>query len=233
MDKSGTISIIVEQVENEAVLRVKDTGVGIAPDLLPHVFDLFTQSQRSLDRSQGGLGIGLALVKRLVEMHSGRVEAHSVLGKGSEFVVRLPILATPEPLAPLQEAAATGGRALRILVVDDMRDTRQILSTLLKKSGHEVLTAADGIAGLSAALEFRPHVALLDIGLPGMDGYELAKRIRQEPTLAHVVLVAMTGYGRESDRQQSREAGFNHHLVKPANFTQILPILATVSAEVI
>ena len=213
------------------VLRVRDTGVGIAPDLLPHVFDLFTQAERSLDRSQGGLGIGLALVQRLTELHEGTVQASSTMGEGSEFVVRLPVAPSDDSQSqtPVLEIGQSTTRPLRVLVVDDNVDTVLSFSMLLEAHGHEVRTAHDGLAAVQAALEYRPEVMLLDIGLPGLNGYEVAKRIRQEPSLKHIVLVALTGYGQDSDRQTSLEAGFNHHLVKPAILEQLLQILATVS----
>jgi PAS domain S-box-containing protein len=226
----GHISIAVQQEDTEAVLRVRDAGVGIAPELLPHIFDLFTQAERSLDRSQGGLGIGLSLVQRLVEMHGGRVEVYSALGKGSEFIVRLPMMVTPamEPLLTVKESAEPTASSLRVLVVDDNVDAAQSLGLLLEESGHDVQTAYDGPTALKIALDFRPNVVLLDIGLPGIDGFEVAKRLRQQPDCSSVVLVAMTGYGQITDKQRSQEAGFNHHLVKPANFGKVLQILATV-----
>ncbi len=215
----------------EIVFRVRDSGVGIDPTLLPHIFDLFTQAERSLDRSQGGLGIGLALVHRLTEMHGGRVEARSVLGQGSEFIVRLPITTsdTPESQSAVTDCGPLITRCLRVLVVDDNADTVESFSILLNASGHNVRTAHDGPAAVQAALDYQPDVALLDIGLPGLDGYQVAKRIRQEPALKNVVLVALTGYGQDSDRQTSLQAGFDHHLVKPARLEQLTQILAMVA----
>ena len=230
-DPGGHIWLTVQQEGDEAVLRVRDTGVGIAPEILPRIFDLFTQAERSLDRSQGGLGIGLALVQRLVEMHGGTVTASSVVGQGSEFVVRLPVVSPPQPQAssPLTETTQPTGPSLRVLVVDDNVDTVTTLAMLVQESGHDVRTAYDGSAVLEAALDYRPNVVLLDIGLPGLNGFEVAKRLRQQPALQNAVLVAMTGYGQESDRQRSQEAGFDHHLVKPGDFGKVLQILATVS----
>lgn len=230
-DPGGRVSLTVQKEGEEAVLRVRDTGVGIAPEILPRIFDLFTQAERSLDRSEGGLGIGLALVQRLVELHGGTVTASSVLEQGSEFVVRLPVVSPPEPqpsLPPTEKAQPTAP-SLRVLVVDDNVDTVTTLAMLVQESGHEVQTAYDGSAVLEAALDFRPNVVLLDIGLPGLNGFEVAKRLRQQPALQNAVLVALTGYGRESDRQRSQEAGFDHHLVKPGDFGKVLQILATVS----
>ena len=230
-DQGGHVWLTVQQEGEEAVLRVRDTGVGIAPEILPRIFDLFTQAERSLDRSQGGLGIGLALVQRLVEMHGGTVAASSALGQGSEFVVRLPVVSPPQPQAssPPTETAQPTGPSLRVLVVDDNVDTVTTLALLVKESGHDVRTAYDGSAVLEAALDYRPNVVLLDIGLPGLNGFEVAKQLRQQPALQNAVLVAMTGYGRESDLQRSFAAGFDHHLVKPGDFGKVLQILATVS----
>jgi PAS domain S-box-containing protein len=233
-DERGHIFLSVQQEGDEAVLRVRDSGVGIAPELLPRIFDLFTQAERSLDRSQGGLGIGLCLVQRLVEMHRGRVEANSSLGRGSEFVVRLPVGLTPAPSpSPSPEKTQPTGPSLRVLVVDDNVDAAQSLAVLLNSGGHAVRTAHDGPATLEAALDYRPNVVLLDIGLPGMNGFEVARRLRQQPALGNVVLVAMTGYGQEADRRRSQEAGFDHHLVKPADFGKVEQILATISQKAI
>jgi PAS domain S-box-containing protein len=230
-DENGSIWLSVQQEGDEAVLRVRDSGVGIAPELLPRIFDLFTQAERSLDRSQGGLGIGLCLVQRLAEMHRGRVEVFSSLGQGSEFIVRLPVAVTAEPPpSPSTEKTDPPGPSLRVLVVDDNVDTVASLAMLLKANGHDVRTAHDGPATLEAARDYRPDMVLLDIGLPGMNGFEVAKRLRHQPNLSNVVLVAMTGYGQETDRQRSQEAGFDHHLVKPADFGKVQQILATVKA---
>ncbi len=167
-DEGGHIWLSLQQEGDEAVLRVRDTGIGIAPDLLPRIFDLFTQAERSLARSQGGLGIGLCLVQRLVEMHGGKVAAYSALGQGSEFVVRLPVVLTdqPQPPSPPTEKAEPTGPSLRVLVVDDNVDTAESLAMLLRRSGHDVRTAHDGPTALEAALDYRPNVVLLDIGLP-------------------------------------------------------------------
>jgi signal transduction histidine kinase/CheY-like chemotaxis protein len=232
-DEGGHIWLTVQQEDDECVLRVRDTGVGIAPELLPRIFDLFTQAERSLDRSQGGLGIGLALVQRLVEMHQGRVEAYSTLGQGSEFVVRLPVVLTPAPplTSTTAEATKPTGPSLRVLVVDDNVDTAETLAMLLKDSGYDVRTAHDGPTALEAALGYRPDVAFLDIGLPGLDGFQLAERMRQQPILQKIVLVAMTGYGKESGRQRSQKAGFDHYLVKPTKFEKVQEILASFSEK--
>ena len=229
-EPGGSIKVSVQQEGNDAVLRVRDSGVGIAPELLPHVFELFTQAERSLARSEGGLGIGLCLVKRLVEMHRGTVEAHSTLGDGSEFVVRLPVMATPPPSSASSiEMVKPVGGSLRVLLVEDNVDAAETMALVLGAFGHDVRTAHDGLSGLKVAIEYRPHVVLLDIGLPGMDGFGVAKQLRLQPTLKNIVLVAMTGYGEVAARQRSVDAGFDHHLVKPADFGKLQEILSSVS----
>lgn len=231
-DRGGHIWLSVAQEGDDAVLRVRDTGVGIARELLPHIFDLFTQADRSLDRSQGGLGIGLTVVQRLVEMHRGTAEANSAgLGNGSEFIVRLPVVlsqAIEHKVSPI-ETAVPGAR-WRVLVVDDNVDGADVTALLLQLLGHEAQVAYSGATALAAADEYLPNVVLLDIGLPEMDGYEVARRLRQHPLLRNAWLVAITGYGRESDRQRSKEAGFDHHLVKPVGpekLEVLLTLLAT------
>jgi PAS domain S-box-containing protein len=234
-EEGGRIWLSVQREGDKAVLRVRDTGIGIAPDFLPHVFDLFTQAERSSDRSQGGLGIGLALAKRLVEMHSGTIEVSSILGQGSEFIVSIVVcppgakaVKTPPPPTEITKPA---GRALRVLVVDDNVPAADILEMLLQSFGHLVRMAHTGPTALAAALEYRPDVMLLDIGLPELDGFEVAKRIRQDPQLHDIVLVALTGYGEEADRLHSRKAGFDYYLVKPADFEKVLEILAKVAEK--
>ncbi len=223
-----------ESSANEVIIRVRDTGVGIPESLLPRIFDLFTQAERSLDRSKGGLGIGLAVVQRLTELHGGRVEAYSKLEQGSEFVVRLPLAPHDAPAPPPgPEVAPSTSRPLRVLVVDDNVDAAQTLEMLLKSSRHEVRMAHDGPSTLDVASEFQPNVVVLDIGLPRMDGYEVARRMRQIPSYKDVVLVALTGYGQDSDRQTSRNAGFDHHMVKPADFAKLQQILADVAERLI
>lgn len=216
-DKGGHIWLSVEQDGDRAVLRVKDTGIGIARELLPRIFDLFTQADLSLDRSPGGLGIGLTVVQRLVEMHGGTAEATSAgLGNGSEFIVRLPVALSHamerEPF-PIQTAAPDA--RWRVLVVDDNVDGADVTALLLQVLGHETQVAYTSATALAAADEYLPNVVLLDIGLPEMDGYEVARRLRLRPLLKNTWLVAITGYGQESDRQLSKEAGFDHHLIKP------------------
>jgi PAS domain S-box-containing protein len=219
-ERGGFIAVVAECDGSQVVVRVRDTGFGIPMTMLPHIFDLFTQGERTLERAQGGLGIGLTLVKTLVEMHGGTVEAHSAgPGQGSEFVVRLPVcaepLSRPEP-KPAIDAGAGRGAGLHVLVVEDNKDAADSLAILLQFWGHEVRTAHDGLSGLKAARSYRPQVVLLDIGLPGLDGYEVARRLRQEFG-GKVRLVAMTGYGQDDDRRRAREAGFDAHFVKPAD----------------
>ena len=229
-DDGGRISLTVQIEGNVAVLRVCDNGVGIAPELLPHIFDLFTQAERSLDRAQGGLGIGLCLVRRLVNLHGGSVDAHSVQGQGSEFVVRLPVIA---PALVSAAVSPTGSpqaapKCRRVLVVDDNVDTARGLVLLLTASGHLARLAYDGVTALKEVSSFEPDLVVMDIGLPGLDGFEVARQIRQRLQLEDVVLVAMTGYGQEKDRLLSFEAGFDHHLVKPAHFNELQKIISMI-----
>jgi PAS domain S-box-containing protein len=232
-DPGGHIELTAERTGDEVVIRVGDTGIGIAPEMLPRIFDLFVQAERRLDRAQGGIGIGLTLVKKLVELHGGRIEAASGgLGQGSEFVVRLSALADERPCegartAEQGEAAALPGR--RIVVVDDNQDAADSLALLLRLVGQDVRTAYDGPTGLDQVQAFRPDLVFLDIGMPGMDGYEVARRLRQQPDLKDVLLVALTGWGQEEDRRRSREAGFHRHLVKPVEPSALEALLADVT----
>jgi PAS domain S-box-containing protein len=230
-EEGGHVTVTLEQEGEDCVVRIRDTGVGIAPELLPHIFDLFTQAELSLDRSRGGLGVGLALVRRLVEMHGGRVDVRSVEGQGSEFVVHIPAVASPapQPLLARVETNKQGDATLRVLVVDDNLDTAESMSMLVETLGHDVLTAHEGNAALQAFREFKADVVLLDIGLPGLTGYEVAACIRAQETSHRVVLVAITGYGQESDRQLALAAGFDHHLVKPVDFDKVIAILRVAS----
>ena len=227
----GQITLTAALEGAEAVLRIRDNGIGIAAEMLPRVFNLFAQADRALDRAQGGLGIGLTVVKRMVELHGGRVEAHSNgLGTGAEFVVRLPAaLAARDDAA--QTAATDGPRrtCARVLLVEDNPDTAEGMRMLLDLLGHRVRAVQDGPSALEAARAMLPDVMLVDIGLPGMDGYELARRVRQDPALRHVILVALTGYGREEDRLRALRAGFNHHLVKPVNPDALQGLVAQLS----
>lgn len=229
--KGGHIWLTVEREGEEAVLRVRDTGDGIAPEMLPEIFELFTQLDHALDRSQGGLGIGLTLVRHLVEMHGGQVQASSDgLGEGSEFVVRLPVLIQirdGERAREKSDCAFAAPPCRRILIADDNEDFAELTGRLLeRKGGHKVKVVYDGPAALKAARAFQPEVAFLDIGLPEINGYDLAQQLRKEPGLGELLLVALTGYGQESDRRRALEAGFDEHLTKPTRFDILQKILA-------
>src|SRR5512135_1809122 len=231
MDEGGRIRLAARREKRDILIRVQDTGIGIAPEMQPRVFDLYAQVDHAHDHSQGGLGIGLALVQRLVAMHGGSVSVASEgLGRGSEFTVRLPAAkekatAAPKPEAASHESPRTG---LTILVVDDSRDTALALAKLLKRAGHEVEVAHDGPTALQMARDRRPRVVLLDIGLPGLDGYQVAAELRRTEGLEEAVLVAVSGYGQEQDRARSRAAGFDHHLIKPVNFDALFSLLGGV-----
>jgi PAS domain S-box-containing protein len=219
----GNIAIAVERDGESAVVRVKDDGIGIAPDLLPRIFELFAQGQSDLARTAGGLGIGLTIVRRIVELHGGQVEAHSPgRGMGSEFVIRLPALRQREPLAPSarsESAAAT--RSLRVLLVEDNRDAADSMAFLLERLGHHVQVARDGASALELARATDPELVLVDIGLPGMDGYEVARRLRSGAGRAAPRLVALTGYGGPEHRERALAAGFDQHLTKPIELSAL------------
>jgi CheY-like chemotaxis protein len=227
--EEGQIRLTVEGGNGAAVFRVEDTGIGIPADELPHIFNMFTQVERSRQHSRGGLGIGLTLVKRLVEMHAGTVEAHSAgPGQGSVFVVRLPLPASGllPPQAPLSTTTLErAGSPIRLLIVDDNQDSADSLAMLLRMLGHDARTAYDGPEGLKVLEDFLPDVVVLDIGMPGMNGHEVARQLRAQDRFKNVVLCAMSGWGQEEDRCQSREAGFDHHLVKPLDLSALQPIL--------
>ena len=231
----GQISIAVEPGQGEVSIRITDTGAGIPAEMLADVFELFTQVDRSLDRSQGGLGIGLTLVRRLVEMHGGVVRGHSDgIGKGSEFVVTLPLVSQEHivPSTPCKTPAVESKRnACRILIVDDNIDAAETLAVLLRTGEHEVRLARDGISALDIARSYRPDVVLLDIGLPGLNGYEVARRLRNDGTLKQTLLVAVSGYGQEEDRKRSGQSGFDHHLIKPVDFNVLRALLASHTGE--
>ena len=222
----GHIHVAVRREGAEGVLAVKDDGTGIDADLLPKIFDLFTQATPTLDRSRGGLGLGLSLVKSLVERHGGRVHAESRgLGLGSEFIVRLPLAVhlaqTPDITGPVE----TAGAGLSVLVIEDNDDARETMQLLLEMWGYEVDTAADGQEGLNKALEGKPAVAIVDIGLPKLDGYEVARQICARVNGEKPRLIAVTGYGQPEDRRQALEAGFDHHLAKPVNADDLAVLL--------
>jgi PAS domain S-box-containing protein len=229
-EKGGRIWLTAERQRSEVVVSVRDTGIGIATEHLSHIFEMFSQVAPALERSQGGLGIGLALVRGLVELHGGNVEARSAgLGKGSEFLVRLAVVATAAP--PRAETGGDGEKftaaaRLRILVVDDNRDAADSLAIMLRLAGHEVEMANDGLEAVQAAGAFRPDVVLLDIGLPRMNGYEAARHIREQPWGKDMPLIALTGWGQEEDKRRAQEAGFDHHLTKPVEAEAIQKVLA-------
>jgi signal transduction histidine kinase/ActR/RegA family two-component response regulator len=224
----GTIRLCLEEDGAEAVIHVCDSGVGIPKDMLPRVFELFTQIDRTLDRSQGGLGIGLTVVRSLVEMHGGTVVADSDgIGCGSTFSIRLPILQDSLPaIRATTPGADLSANSLRVLVVDDNVDAGESLGELLRLLGHEVQVTANGPLALELFDDFKPEVALLDIGLPGMNGYDLARQLRARQSSDSLLLIAVTGYGQEEDRRKSRMAGFDHHLTKPAEFSVLQVLLA-------
>jgi len=231
---AGTIELTAMQDGAQAIVAVRDNGIGISAEMLPRVFDLFVQADQSFERSEGGLGIGLTLVKRLVEMHGGSVEARSEgLGRGSEFVVRLPVATTPTTHEPQQgqppSTLAPGRHRQRILLVDDDADTLNTLQQLLTLMGNEVRTAHDGLAGVQAAAAFRPDVVFLDIGMPRLNGFDVCRQIRNQPWGRRVILVAYTGWGQDDNRRCSADAGFDYHLVKPVEATALEEFLADLS----
>jgi PAS domain S-box-containing protein len=237
-DHGGTIQLTAHCEGCQAVVRVRDTGIGIAPEFLPRIFDMFVQADRRTKSSQGGMGIGLTLVRSLVEMHGGQVEAFSDgPGRGSEFVIRLPLATThhgPMPAADPPASAApvlASPASVKVLVVDDNIDAADSLAMLLRLQGHAARVALDGSAALNLAAADPPDVAFLDLGMPGMDGYELARRFREDPILRRVRLVALTGWGQEQDRRRTKEAGFDLHLVKPAEPEAIQHALSAPSHE--
>jgi CheY-like chemotaxis protein len=220
---------------NEAVIRVRDNGVGIAPELLRQIFELFSQVDGSLGRSYGGLGVGLALARNLVEMHDGRLQASSAgLGKGCEFTIKLPVRSAPQgrESKTVLEPGPNAGRSLRVLVVEDNVDAADSLSLLLRLYGHDVQLARTGPTAIEMAVASRPDLVLLDIGLPGMDGYQVAKRLRDLPKFKDVMLCALTGFTpSEADRQRQQETGFNHYYVKPVNLEKLLDLFKTVEQQ--
>lgn len=228
-ERGGRIELSVEQVEGDAVVTVRDTGIGIAAEMLPRIFDLFAQGDRSANLAQGGLGLGLTLVRRLVEMHGGSVKARSDgIGLGSQFIVRFPLLsdsARREPLpASLEERHAC--QSQRVLVVDDNPDSADSLKLLLQAVGYEVHAVYSGKAALEDADLFVPEIVVMDIGMPGMSGYEAAQRLREKYPPEQMVLIAVSGYGQEQDRRHSRLAGFDHHLLKPVDFQELTRLMA-------
>lgn len=229
-EKSGHIRVSAQEAGNQLILRVSDNGIGIESDMLSNIFDLFVQGDQSTTKSQGGLGVGLTLVRNLIEMHGGTIEAFSAgAGQGSEFVVHLPMLseATHNPAKSDPDLRVpTPPSPMRLLVVDDNMDAANSLSTLLTLQGHEVKVVYSGSEALDVVTSFLPHIVLLDIGMPFMDGYEVSRRLRRMPGLESTVLVALTGWGQDDDRRKSAEVGFDHHLMKPLEMSVLQAILA-------
>ncbi|WP_345815081.1 response regulator [Paraburkholderia sp. PREW-6R] len=229
--QGGEIVIRVGQQQDDVQISVRDNGVGIAAESIPHIFDLFVQSESSLERSDGGLGIGLPLARTLVRLHGGEIEAYSAgPAQGSEFVVRLPLTRLAHPGEPVASAPVTAGHnavsALRLLLVDDSTDAAMAMSLVLEADGYDVRVAHEATSALELAAQFEPEIVLLDLGLPGMDGFELAREMRKRESTAGALLIAVTGYGQASDRERSREAGFDHHLVKPVASEEIQQVIA-------
>jgi len=222
----GVVALTVSSAESEAVLTVKDSGVGISPELLPRIFDLFVQGATSLDRAQGGMGIGLALVRQLVSLHGGTISAESAgPGQGSTFMIRLPRIAAPAVLPAAALPARTHDRRWRILLIEDNDDARRMMNQLLCMEGHEVFEASTATAGLRLARAEKPDLAIVDIGLPEMTGYELAQLLRADATIETMGLIALTGYGQEEDRANALAAGFDFHLIKPINAQRLLEVI--------
>jgi CheY-like chemotaxis protein len=233
-ESPGVVSITAEVAGGDAVVVVKDTGIGISSENLGSIFEMFEQIDKRLERTRGGLGIGLTLVRRLVELHGGAITAESEgVGRGSQFVVKLPVVQPATNVSPATsqpgKVAAAGAGARRILVTDDNRDAANSLAMLLKLGGHQVATAYDGIEAVQKAQEYKPEVILLDIGLPGMNGYEVCRSIREKPWGKDIRIVAVTGWGQEQDRRNTRDAGFDHHLVKPVTVSALSEVLVTAS----
>lgn len=232
-DDGGNITLAAMREGNQAVLRVRDTGIGISQAFLPRVFDLFAQGESSVDRAQGGLGIGLTLVRKLTEMHGGTVVANSAgIGEGSEFVVSLPLPDDSPLTGHVEERSRPPGRAekpLRVIVVDDNADAAETMKALLSLSGHEVRTAHNGNEAVTLAQAHKPDVIFVDIGMPGMNGYQVAEYLSQAPELSSTVLIAMTGYGQDEAKQRGLQAGFTHYLVKPIDFDRVEQLLNSIA----
>jgi len=226
-DSGGRILLTAKRECEQLLISVKDNGIGISPEKLPEMFGLFTQGDRALARSEGGLGIGLTIVQKLAEMHGGSVVARSDgPGQGSEFIVRLPLARTTAlAVTTAEHDGPPAGRGSRILVVDDSVDTARGMVRLMKLLGNEAITAHDGHTAIEVARTFRPDFVLLDIGLPGMDGYEVATALRGDLLLKDAVIIAVSGYGQEEDRRRSRAAGFDHHVVKPVDFDSLISLI--------
>jgi CheY-like chemotaxis protein len=227
----GHIEIAAERDGDAVVISVRDNGSGIPAEKIDSIFDMFTQLDRSLERAQGGLGIGLTLVRRLVEMHGGTIAAESAgEGQGSTFTVRLPVVAHATAAKPDVAPANALAPGRRILIVDDNKDSAESLAMLLEITGHRTFIVHDGVAAIAAAEAHRPEVMLLDIGMPRLNGYEVCRRVRLQPWGAEIKIIALTGWGQEEDRRKSQEAGFDGHLVKPVDYNALLELLGSIRA---
>jgi len=231
----GRIWFTADQQSTEVVVRIRDTGIGIAPEVLPRVFDMFQQAEPALDRSVGGLGIGLTLARRLVEMHHGRIAISSPgPGQGAEVEIRLPLMPVPVVnVTPAEPSMVTSGRSLRVLIVEDNMDAAEMLDLAVSQLGHQTRVAHDGATAISIATQFAPDLVLLDIGLPVMNGYAVARALRQLPDFASVHIAAVTGWGQEEDRRKAREAGFNSHFTKPLSPAMLHDLLATIEQRIL
>jgi CheY-like chemotaxis protein len=234
---SGRIGLTVQHQKEHVVISVKDTGIGIAANDLDRVFDLFFQVDRSFARAEGGLGLGLTLVNRLIALHGGTVQVRSSgLNQGSEFVVRLPVIATPAAVVSHdnknENIAMPANGKRRVLVADDFPESAQLLARLLRQDGNEVRVALDGFEAVETARQFQPDIVLLDIAMPKLNGYEAAAQIRQQPWGKKAILIALTGWGQQQDRRRTKDAGFDVHLTKPVNYQAIAKLLKDLSSDV-
>jgi CheY-like chemotaxis protein len=234
--RSGRIGLSVECDGYEICIRVTDTGIGIASEDLNRVFDLFFQADRSFARSEGGLGLGLTLVNRLVAIHGGSVAVESAgLNQGSEFIVRLPVIGSPSPASRDVERIYSAKPQIagqrRVLVADDFPESAQLLARLLRQDGNDVRVALDGLEAVDTAAQFHPDIVLLDIAMPKLNGYEAANKIRQQPWGKNIILIALTGWGQQQDRRRTKEAGFDVHLTKPVNYQAIAKLLNDLSGD--
>jgi two-component system CheB/CheR fusion protein len=229
--RGGHVRLDASSEAGYAIIRVRDDGMGIAPEMQNAIFDLFVQSNRTLERAHGGIGVGLTLARSLVELHGGSIDcASDGEGKGSTFTVRLPLTTRRDTRPTKQRAARTIAPGARLVVVEDNIDAREMLCHLLTRAGFECQAVGDGLAAIDLIKTFHPHAAIIDVGLPGIDGFEVARRLRAEPSLADVTLIAVTGYGQKADKETALAAGFDAHLVKPIKFEQLSQLLQRIDA---